>query len=118
MTRAMKAMALAMVLASLAACGSSRRTVPVSGPLMFPSQKVALGERAFMRTCNACHPRGESGLAPGINNKPLPEFLIKFQVRHGMGAMPAFSERQVNPEELDAIVEYLEYMRSRPAPRG
>ena len=117
MTRIASA-ALVLTLLSLSACGSSRRSVPVSGPLIFPNEKVAFGERAFMRTCNACHPRGESGLAPGINNKPLPEFLIKFQVRHGMGAMPAFSEREVTPEELDAIVAYLEYMRQRPGPRG
>lgn len=37
-----------------------------------------------------------------INNKPLPGFLIKFQVRNGLGAMPAFSKEHVSPEELDA----------------
>lgn len=103
---------------AMAACGSSRRSVPVSGPMMIPNAKVAMGERAFMETCNACHPRGEAGLAPGINNKPLPEFLMKFQVRHGLGAMPSFSEEEVTPEELDAIVEYLKYMRQRPPPSG
>src|SRR3546814_14577651 len=75
--------------------------------------QVALGERVFMRECSVCHPRGEAGLAPGINNKPLPEFLIKFQVRNGLGAMLSFSEEHVSPEELDAIVEYLEHMRGR-----
>lgn len=105
--------ALALVLLALAACGSARRSVPVAGPMAIADPQVALGERVFMRECSVCHPRGEAGLAPGINNKPVPEFLIKFQVRHGIGAMPSFSEEQVSPVELDAIVEYLEYMRRR-----
>lgn len=103
---------IAAVLA-LAACGSSRRSVPVAGPMQIADPQVALGERVFMRECSACHPRGEAGLAPGLNNKPLPEFYIKFQVRNGLGAMPSFSEEQVTAEELNAIVEYLEHMRRR-----
>ena len=118
MRRPITVAVLLVITAALVACGSSRRGIPVSGPMAFPSAQVALGERAFMETCNACHPSGAAGLAPGINNKSLPEFLIKFQVRNGIGAMPAFSEQAVTPEELDAIVEYLEYMRNRPPPRG
>ncbi len=103
---------IAAVLA-LAGCGSARRSVPVAGPMQIADPQVALGERVFMRECSACHPRGEAGLAPGLNNKPLPEFYIKFQVRNGLGAMPSFSEEQVTAEELNAIVEYLEHMRRR-----
>ncbi|HEY9552835.1 c-type cytochrome [Allosphingosinicella sp.] len=105
--------ALALALLALSACGSARRSVPVAGPMAIADPQVALGERVFMRECSVCHPRGEAGLAPGINNKPLPEFLIKFQVRNGLGAMLSFSEEHVSPEELDAIVEYLEHMRGR-----
>lgn len=113
MIRALAMPALALALLALSSCGSSRRGVPVAGPINITDPQVALGERVFMRECNVCHPRGEAGLAPGINNKPLPGFLIKFQVRNGLGAMPAFSEQHVTPEELDAIVDYLEYMRQR-----
>ena len=105
--------ALAVALLAVSACGSARRSVPVAGPMAIDDPQVALGERVFMRECSVCHPRGEAGLAPGINNKPIPEFLIKFQVRNGLGAMPSFSKEQVTPEELDAIVEYLEHMRRR-----
>jgi mono/diheme cytochrome c family protein len=97
----------------LASCGSSRRSVPVAGPMAFPNPEVALGERVFMRECSACHPEGEAGLAPGINNKPLPSFLIRLQIREGIGAMPSFTEREISDDEIDAVIEYLQYMRGR-----
>ena len=39
---------------------------------------------------------GEAGLGPEINDKPLPGFLIKFQVRHGMGTMPSFKKDRIS----------------------
>jgi mono/diheme cytochrome c family protein len=90
---------------------SARRSEPVAGPLPLASPEVAQGEIAFDAHCSHCHPGGEKGLAPAINNKPLPGFLIKFQVRHGVGAMPAFSEREIEDEELDALVKYLKALR-------
>jgi hypothetical protein len=32
-------------------------------------------------------------------------------VRHGAGTMPAFSEREIPAEELDALVSYLKALR-------
>jgi mono/diheme cytochrome c family protein len=37
----------------------------------------------------------------------LPGGLIEFQVRNGLGVMPAFSEEQIGDAELDALVAYL-----------
>jgi mono/diheme cytochrome c family protein len=99
---------LALVLA--AGC-SARRSEPIAGPLVLASEELRQGEIAFDEHCTRCHPGGEKGLAPAINNKPLPGFLIKFQVRHGMGAMPAFSKEEIPPEELDALVRYLKVLR-------
>ena len=90
---------------------SARRSEPVAGPLPAVSPEMARGEIAFDVHCSHCHPGGEKGLAPAINNKPLPGFLIKFQVRHGVGAMPAFSEREIADEDLDALVKYLKALR-------
>jgi mono/diheme cytochrome c family protein len=101
----------ALALWALASGCSARRSEPIAGPLQSPSQEVAHGEVAFDRHCSHCHPGGERGLAPAINNKPLPGFLIKFQVRRGMGAMPAFSEREIPDEDLDALVKYLKTLR-------
>ena len=103
---------LLCVLLCVGAVGcSARRGEPVAGPLPVASPELARGEIAFDVHCSHCHPGGEKGLAPAINNKPLPGFLIKFQVRHGAGAMPAFSEREIADEELDALVKYLKALR-------
>jgi mono/diheme cytochrome c family protein len=37
--------------------------------------------------------------------------LIRFQVRHGLGAMPAFSEKEIGDRELDDLVAYLKALR-------
>ena len=106
----MKALPIAILLILLAGC-SARRSEPVAGPFVPSSPVLAQGEVAFDEHCSRCHPGGEKGLAPAINNKPLPGFLMKFQVRHGLGAMPAFSERELPPDELDALVKYLKALR-------
>jgi mono/diheme cytochrome c family protein len=69
------------------------------------------GERVFMRFCNGCHPAGLGGLGPGIVNKPLPRWAMRFQVRHGLGAMPAFPEEVIPSEDLDALIAYLRALR-------
>lgn len=114
--RSVGALAAALLVPALAiGCGSARRSEPVAGPLEDVSAEVARGHVAFDRFCSQCHPEGELGLAPAINNKPLPGFLIRFQVRNGLGAMPAFPEEVIPPDELDAIVAYLqELRRNRP----
>lgn len=96
---------------ALAACGSARRGEPIAGPLWIGSPAAAHGQEVFMAHCQQCHPTGAAGLGPAINNKPLPGFLIKFQVRHGLGAMPAFPERQIDDAELDDLVAYLKALR-------
>jgi len=113
MTRWTRYAGLAAVMVALSACGSSRRSVPIAGPMTFPSQRVALGEQVYMRECSACHPEGEAGLAPGINNKPLPAFLIRFQIRNGIGAMPRFTEDEISDDEISAVIDYLQHMRRR-----
>ena len=95
----------------LAACGSARRSEPLIGERQLPNETVALGQQVFDRNCAQCHPGGASGLAPALNNKPLPQWAIKLQVRQGLGAMPAFSDREVSDEQLEAVAEYLVWLR-------
>jgi mono/diheme cytochrome c family protein len=112
MKRASILLFLPLLSVLLAAGCSARRSEPVTGrPFRSPSPEITRGEIAFDLHCSHCHPGGEKGLAPALNNKPLPGFLIKFQVRHGLGAMPAFSERQIEDPELDALVKYLKALR-------
>lgn len=87
-----------------------RRSEPFVGPIAFNEQQTR-GEVSFFRHCNECHPQGESGLGPSLNEKPLPEFLIKNQVRNPIAIMPPFSDEVLPPEELDDLVEYLKAIR-------
>jgi mono/diheme cytochrome c family protein len=105
-------LASSFLLASALAAGcSARRSEPIAGPLPDTSPEVARGGIAFDRHCSHCHPGGERGLAPALNDKPLPGFLIRFQVRHGAGAMPAFPRQTIDDQELDDIVRYLKALR-------
>ncbi len=48
------------------------------------------GEQVFLSNCNGCHPGGGAGIGPARNNRPIPESLVRSQVRNGRGIMPAF----------------------------
>lgn len=109
--RVLLSAALAAALLMPVGCGSARRGEPLAGPLRPDSAKVAAGQKVFMRHCHQCHPGGEAGLGPSLNEKPLPGFLMKLQVRKGLGAMPSFSEEHINDEELDALIAYLKALR-------
>jgi mono/diheme cytochrome c family protein len=99
------------ILVLLSGCGSARRTEPIAGPMSVVTGDLTQGRKLFMRNCDQCHPRGEAGLAPALNNKPLPAFLTKFQVRHGLGAMPSFSKDDISDQELEDIILYLQALR-------
>jgi mono/diheme cytochrome c family protein len=94
---------------ALTACGSARRGEPFTGPLLMSNDALA-GRQVFMANCHQCHPGGEAGLGPALNNKLLPKFLIRLQVRNGIGAMPAFSEQDITDDALDDLLIYLEWL--------
>jgi mono/diheme cytochrome c family protein len=104
------------VATSLAACASPRRGEPIAGPFTASDPAIARGQQVFMRSCHQCHPGGEAGVGPAINDKPLPGFLIKAQVRAGVGAMPRFSEQEIPAAELDDLVRFVKAQRRNPAP--
>lgn len=93
-------------------CGSARRSEPLVGAWRPPSPESARGERIFMAHCHTCHPGGETGLGPSLNDKPLPGFLVRLQVRNGLGAMPAFSAHELPNADLDALLAYLRARRT------
>jgi mono/diheme cytochrome c family protein len=100
---------------SVLACVASRQSEPVTGKPTPLDAKELAGQRVFMRDCNGCHPQGDGGLGPALNDKPVPAAAIKLQVREGLGAMPAFDEREITSEELDALVAF---MSAKGAPWG
>lgn len=100
-----------LLLTALAACAPAYRGEPITGPLELGTPTLVLGQRLFDANCHQCHPGGAGGLGPSLNDKPLPGPLIAFQVRRGLGAMPAFSPERLSDGELDALVLYMEELR-------
>lgn len=91
---------------------TARRGEPLRGPLTLNTERDHRGERAFYRYCNNCHPGGEAGLGPALNDKLAPPIAIKAQVRAGIGAMPAIPPDRLSEDELDALVDYMLKVRN------
>jgi mono/diheme cytochrome c family protein len=102
---------LLIVLGLMLASCASRKGVPYTEPLQAEAKGVLEGKMAYDRYCNSCHPGGASGLGPAINNKPLPGFMIRLQIRQGIGTMPAFKRDVLSREEAKQIVAYLKELR-------
>jgi len=96
---------------------SARRSEPFAGRLLLESASETRGRTVFAASCHACHPGGMGGLGPALNDKPLPGWLMAFQVRHGLGAMPAFDEAHLPEADLDALLDYLLALRRHGPPR-
>jgi mono/diheme cytochrome c family protein len=106
-TSPLRAVGVVVALGALVAatgCAPSYRGEPFAGPLDVTAPAVAEGQRSFARHCQQCHPGAQAGLGPSIRPSPL---LIRLQVRHGLGAMPAFDEDRLPDAELDAVIAYL-----------
>src|SRR5689334_1352129 len=88
----------------LVACHSPRRGEPITGPMNLQNEKVAHGQKLFMEHCYQCHPNGEGGLGPDINQNPAPRFVVKTQIRTGLGAMPSFGKDEISSGDLDDLV--------------
>lgn len=102
---------LLLIVIGQAGCGSPRRGEPLAGPLRTDDPQVERGRLVFARNCHLCHPGGEGGLGPALNDKPLPGFLLRTQIRLGLGAMPAFNEQQISHDQLDDLVKFMMALR-------
>ncbi|WP_210466103.1 c-type cytochrome [Rufibacter roseolus] len=100
----------------LSSCGTARRSEPIMGPLALQTQQLENGRVVFMQNCQRCHPLGEAGLGPSINNIPLPGVALRFRVRSkafflGIGRMPSFKKHEISREQMDELVVYLKALR-------
>lgn len=105
-----KALILALGAAALAAC-SARRSEPIAAPLTLISAEARRGRALYAVHCDRCHPGGEGGLGPGINNKPFAGRLARVQARRGFGAHPPFPKERLPNGDLDAILAFLKELR-------
>lgn len=71
------------------------------------NDRIANGEKVYMAHCHKCHPAGESGLGPSLNSNPAPQFIKRFQMRHGLGVMPGFKKDEISKSDLHDISKYL-----------
>jgi mono/diheme cytochrome c family protein len=112
---------LGLILLALApGCGSARRSEPLRGPMTLNAQ-LQRGQVVFMRNCHKCHPGGEAGSGPSLNNIPLPGPLLKVRVRSrafflGIGRMPSFKKHEISRQELHDLVSYLKALRRHDGP--
>jgi mono/diheme cytochrome c family protein len=105
-----------VVLLGLLAFGAcdQRRSEPFVGERIFTEQELR-GEVLFFRHCNECHPQGESGLGPSLNDKILPDFFVKNQVRNPLALMPEFEEDRISDAELEDLVEFTKAVKRQDA---
>jgi mono/diheme cytochrome c family protein len=101
-------------LAVATACGGARRGEPIGAPVVPATEPARRGQLVFMHHCHPCHPGGEAGLGPSLNDKPAPAFLLRTQVRLGLGVMPAFPPGQIDDRALDDLVAFLVVLRATP----
>ena len=104
--------AVAGLVISAAGCGSARKE-EIPATRFRDDPQLRRGQVVFMQTCNQCHVGGGPGLGPGLNDKPLPGFAIKTQVREGAGTMPAFPKSEISDDDLDALVKYMKVRREQ-----
>jgi mono/diheme cytochrome c family protein len=104
-------LAVALLSTPVSGCRSVRRGEPAGAPVSMSSPAVEHGRLTFQQHCYRCHPGGEGGLGPSLNDKPLPVFLMKTQVRRGLGAMPGFDKDEISPHEMDDLMAYMLALR-------
>ena len=105
-----------LLLLVVVGCGTAKRGEPISGPLNLETEQLKRGQIVYMNNCQKCHPGGEAGVGPSINNVPLTKGMIKFRVRSkafllGLGRMPSFKEDEISGDDLDALVNYIKAMK-------
>jgi mono/diheme cytochrome c family protein len=99
-------LAAAVAVAGASACGTTRLGETGAGlPAM--TENAQRGELVFMQRCHKCHPDGEAGLGPAINGKPLPTWLMRIQIRNGLGMMPSFGDDLIDGTQMEDLLEYL-----------
>lgn len=67
-------------------------------------RSFASGQEAWEKVCSRCH---LSGVGPDLSTTEHDADTIKFFVRNGYLAMPAFSEANLDDATLDDLAKYI-----------
>jgi mono/diheme cytochrome c family protein len=78
--------------------------------------RLAKGRAVFKANCQKCHPNGEAGAGPSLNNVHLPGFMLRARIRSRAfllytGRMPAFDKTEISRKEQDDLIRYLKQLR-------
>jgi len=101
-------------LATIGCSSNHERTATISTADLRVDPRLAEGQRVFMAQCNQCHVGGQGGVGPSLNDKRIPGYYIKFQVRRAPGTMPKFSRNVISDQQLEDVIQYLRFLRNHP----
>jgi mono/diheme cytochrome c family protein len=109
---------LALFIMTLFAECSARRVGKDMSTSTSEDPVIKEGRFVFKQQCQRCHPNGEAGVGPPINNLHLPRFLLKVRIRSRAfllwtGRMPSFKKDEVSKEQLKALVTFIKAMEKR-----
>ena len=73
------------------------------------------GEEVYEKVCGQCH-KPSVGVGTVLEGRELPVEYLKFIVRNGLNAMPAFPDSHVDDQSLAAVGKYLASLPPPPPP--
>jgi cytochrome c2 len=97
---------------------SSRRVKKDMTSINQLDPQIADGRLVFKNKCQKCHPNGEAGVGPSLNDKKLPSVIVRARIRSRAtflwtGRMPSFDKHEISKMELDALMVYLKHMEKK-----
>jgi mono/diheme cytochrome c family protein len=110
MKRSLLLLSAALVLSATFTACTRRHSEPLAGRSLDRSQeRIRHGEIVYNMHCQRCHPSGGAGLGPDVLSKP--GFARRMQVRHGLGAMPAFKKDVISRKDMNDMQAYLRQLK-------
>lgn len=97
--------ASASILAAIVAVGVVTG-VAWAAPQQAPEQGFTWkdGAEVYAKVCAFCH---EAKIGPVIRGRGLDPLYIRYTVRHGNRAMPAFRAAEIDDQSLEKVAEYV-----------
>ncbi|MDQ3047394.1 MAG: cytochrome c [Bacteroidota bacterium] len=97
---------------------SARRVKKDMSAAQSEDPRIMEGRLIFKNQCQKCHPNGESGVGPPLNNINLPNFVIRAKVRSRAlllwaGRMPSFDKHEISNKEMKSLLAYLKDMKKK-----
>jgi mono/diheme cytochrome c family protein len=110
---------VSLVVLALLSCGSPRRAQKnMSGQAKAEDEKLVEGRKIFKSQCQKCHPNGEGGVGPSLNNVHLPGFALRYRIRSRSillwtGRMPSFHKNEISKTEMASLIRFLKDLEKK-----